>query len=147
MAYKIQLSQSRYCSEFLLLLKINSLGIFSSNSQLALENQEENLVFSGVNDCLKLGFVQIYMPFTDFLHVFSHVLQVMVGPESTHAVNNSVLILICSGVLARQLSGQTEHRTEAHVEVLATEVANLIFLHFHYFLILLLLILSAVKFR
>lgn len=86
-------------------------------------------MFSRATSCLKLGFVQIYMLFTAFLHFFPHVLQVMVGQESTHAVNNCVII--CSGVLPRQLSGQTEHSTEAHVEVLATEVANLTFLHFH----------------
>lgn len=86
-------------------------------------------MFSRVTCCLKLGFVQIYMPFTAFLHFFPHVLQVMAVQESAHTVNNHVLI--CSGVLPRQLSGQTERRTEAHVEVLATKVVSLIFLHFH----------------
>lgn len=36
-------------------------------------------------------------------------------------------MLICSGALTMQLSGQIEQRTEAHTEVMSTEVADLIF--------------------
>lgn len=37
-----------------------------------------------------------------------------------------ITLLIFSGVLPRQLSGKTEHSTEAQVEALAAKVANLI---------------------
>lgn len=36
-------------------------------------------------------------------------------------------VLICSGALTMQLSGQIEQETEAHTEVMSAEVADLIF--------------------
>lgn len=49
----------------------------------------------------------------------------MPGHESAPARNGCVLI--CSGALTMQLSGQIEQETEAHTEVMSAEVADLIF--------------------
>lgn len=48
----------------------------------------------------------------------------MPGHESAPAGNGCVLI--CSGALTMQLSGQIEQETEAHTEVMSAEVADLI---------------------
>lgn len=49
----------------------------------------------------------------------------MPGHESAPAGNGCVLI--CSGALTVQLSGQIKQKTEAHTEVMSAEVADLIF--------------------
>lgn len=77
-------------------------------------------MFSTATSRLKLGFVQIYMTFT---------VSFSPCPASNGWVKVNTSVNNC--VLTFPGPAWAAGRTEAHVEVLATKVANLIFLPFH----------------